>query len=356
MKRFIFITIFIISLGLLCNCSIPNPSTSENSKDNYSLKHIQKQLATLAYPVTLNGFDYIITTSNNTSRKEEYLFKWEAAQKTEKNQSTIWEIPVHNRYNTAIITGKKTGNYIHPITLPVQQYIRLKQNITGELLGEILTLLTYNTNKLNIQNLQSFNGFVIISDLDGKKSVTYKIKNGKKNKILAGNAKLEYQYEDFYCFCFLERKKLSIKTKNNNLQECPFCDKLLEDCDCYKCPDCSNSFDACECGICAICGQPKGSICHCAEICQRCGEYIYQCKCLPIGTDPEPPTPILCPLCQKPHSGECPLTPKPTPEPNPIQDHCDNIYCTGGTYCICKQMKCSCCYAESCKCLPKPTS
>lgn len=353
MKYLVFVTV-VFMLGFVSGCSEPADTPIGTSEESATFEQIQKKLNELAYTVQLADFDYLACSPYSKGAAQNYRYDWNLAQKITRGNEVVWDLPVYTSYTTAIVAGRKAGNFLKPMIVPVGQRILLKQNEkTGEVSGEVLTLIGSNVNEVNSTNLQDLQGFAIVSDLSGKESVTYQVEQGVIKKILAGNEELKHQDADFYCFCFQEAERLVVRTRNNSviapIGVCDNCKLFIEVCECKRCPDCGAIPECCACKVCHICGQPQNS-CQCAEKCPGCHEYMWNCEC-PKPITPEPPSAITCSQCGKQHIGECEGS-VITPEGG----KCDNIYCVGGEGCNCKQGGCACCVTGICKCPPKVTS
>lgn len=355
MKYLVFVTV-VFMLGFVLGCSEPADTPIGTSEESATSEQIQKKLNELAYTVQLADFDYLACSPHSKGAAQNYRYDWNLAQKITQGNEVVWDLPVYTSYTTAIVAGRKAGNFLKPMIVPVGQRILLKQNEkTGEVSGEVLTLIGSNVNEVNSTNLQDLQGFAIVSDLSGKESVTYQVEQGVIKKILAGNEELKHQDADFHCFCFQEAERLVVRTRGGDNGEqdidyCSECLRLLEFCECERCSFCDGLPGECSCNICGICNQTK-SDCQCAKRCDKCGQYESNCKCPKTPVAPEPPSAITCSQCGKQHSGDC-----ETSVVTPQEGKCHNIYCIGGERCSCKQIACTCCRGGACNCPPKVTS
>lgn len=358
MKYLVFVTVVFI-LGFVLGCSEPADTPIGTSEESATSEQIQKKLNELAYTVQLADFDYLACSPHSKGAAQNYRYDWNLAQKITQGNEVAWDLPVYTSYTTAIVAGRKAGNFLKPMIVPVGQRILLKQNEkTGEVSAEVLTLIGSNVNEVNSTNLQNLQGFAIVSDLSGKESVTYQVEQGVIKKILAGNEELKHQDADFYCFCFQEAERLVVRTRGEDLPEtgpsieiCSSCMNWMENCTCKRCPECKSLVENCSCATCHICHLIE-SECQCGEKCSDCFQYKWNCKCPKIpSVTPEPPSAITCSQCGKQHSGDC-----ETSVVTPQEGKCHNIYCIGGERCSCKQIACTCCRGGACNCPPKVTS
>lgn len=354
MKSFYPTVIFTLIIIGIAGCLGTSEPLPEQETENLNRTQIQSQLNGTVSSARLTGFDYMRSSQH---QPDVYRLDWSAVREIRNDNEVIWEVPVVSRYRTAMLAGRKNGELFQPSRLHVQQHMLFRKNgQSGEISGEIWTFLGKNTEGIHADNLTSWEGFVILSDLKGESGSTYQIHNGQMTRILAGNAELQKQKEDFYCFCFevddwMPLTRIGYENDDTTVIWiiCEFCNRSLEMCNCNRCPDCGNTPSACICNICHICKETKDR-CSCQSICNGCGKPSYLCECTGVPSEPITPIPT-CPLCQQ---NPC-VCSSPTPGG---ECKCTNIYCPGGSGCNCRYLgNCSCqaCLSGNCKCLPRTT-
>ncbi len=354
MKSFYPTVIFTLIIIGIAGCLGTSEPLPEQETENLNRTQIQAQLNGTVSSARLTGFDYMRSSQH---QPDVYRLDWSAVREIRNDNEVIWEVPVVSRYRTAMMAGRKNGELFQSSRLHVQQHMLFRKNgQSDEISGEIWTFLGKNTEGAHADNLTSWEGFVILSDLKGESGSTYQIHNGQMTRILAGNAELQKQKEDFYCFCFEVDDWMPLTRAGDDDEVtielfCTFCLHPFEYYTCNRCPECNLTPSLCTCNSCHICNKPRTE-CLCKTICQSCGKPMHNCMCSGITpiTPPDPPT-IACTICQQ---NPCSCS-SPTPDG---KCKCTNIYCPGGSGCNCRYLgNCSCqaCLSGNCKCLPRTT-
>lgn len=341
MKNIILI-LTIIFLGVGCTNSSVDP---DPNFETINIDQISKKLKTLSYSTVLEDFDNVSVYSNIG---QEQIY-WQNKKSYYKNNSMIIEIPIQGKFDRVILVARKNGNMQKAIILPIKQKIVISRDERTNIeIFQLFTTITPDPSENCSCDSKTMDGFFIKSDIDGRNSKAYKVKDGYYAEVLAGNSLLQYQKEDFFAFCFNVQnpnfsKSKIIKNENLILNNsiiptptiyCPYCSNWLENCTCKRCPNCKAIPEDCMCSTCHICNQTEAN-CMCAERCQTCGEYQWNCEC-PL------PTPSICPNCGGAHTGDCPSMPTP--------NICTNIYCIGGANCTCITLTCPCLVNGACSC------
>ena len=341
----------LLFLGFVYNCSDDHEQDLETS--GFTLEQAKTFFSGLKENVKLVNFDRTFNSQDDVTNLPEVFPEWSSARLTEMEGGYVWEIPVLKKYGTVIVAGKLSGNFIRPFEQAVDYRLLIDKNErTGEITCRMLTLIGKNIAHTKVNCLENLSGFAIISDRNGNPQNSYQILNGNLNNIIAGNAKLQNQENEFYCFCFREKVDNVLLTKANVADStsdslCIYCMKLLEDCICNRCPDCRNTVGYCVCPFCHICGKPHPE-CLCNVTCSGCQKPSWQCECVipPESSEPSPPSLPLCPMCDTYHEGVCMGT-----SPTPLCKY-GNIYCEGGEKCRC----CPDCHNYPCNCFPSMTT
>lgn len=280
--------------------------------ENFTLSEARSLFESNAKDLRLVEFSYshksdLKTKSANMS--ENVIPDWDKAVQTTNSNSIMFEIPFkQNAKSSAILISKSDSivTYLKKVTvessLVIQKFPEIDTvryfvvTVLGEYIGN------EDINKANPfcynGDRKGFEGYVIISDLDGCVLDTYYYAKGGRKHV---RIKPETEANTFSKYTIIRMSKISALTKGGGYESGE---------DVFPCdiPGCAGQVVD---GVCNACGVRyiAGVIVEDdAEYCSECNQFIGQCICcsvchrLPcICNDPVP-----CPYCEDPYcNGEC---------------------------------------------------
>ncbi len=314
-QNFKLTIVILVSVSLLVYSCIKqdflNPPGTELN-ENFKLSEARSFFENNATDLRLVDFNHSPITVLETKSsyiQENIVPDWEQATQTCNSNSIMFEIPLNQTsVKTALIVSKKDSAGLQTKRVKAESSLIVQKFTANDAVRYFVVTVIgeyYGKGEINKVNpfryngdRRKFNGYMIISDVDGEFQTGYYYANGGRKHI---SIKPESQNKSASHFTVIRLLKTTLITKGGGYESGE---------DVFPCdiPGCSGLVEN---GVCSVCGTHYigGVIVEDdGTYCPECGNFIGQCICCNIchlyPCECGNPTP--CPYCGDPYcNGEC---------------------------------------------------